>query len=299
MLELDRYFRRWNLGADAAGEEAALSEWARSAVDAYCQGVNLYFGKRGLPWELRLLGARFEPWTAADIFLTSKVAGLVTLAQSQADMERFIVECVQHGLERERLEELFPGQLYGLDEGLIRQVRLSERLVPEALKWASALPRMMASNNWVLAGRKTASGQPFLCNDPHLEINRLPAVWYEAVLRWRAQDGTHYAMGATFPGLPGVAIGRTRDLAWGIPVTRGGKPVTVRLRNRDYFIVFTPSFRVLGLRRPPPAPKPVESPAPPPNPNLANQALNKLIQLLIKKGLLTEEEWRAANRPPQ
>src|SRR5439155_24804787 len=35
-------------------------------------------------------------------------------------------------------------------------------------------------------------------------------------LRWRAQDGTHYAMGATFPGLPGVAIGRTRDLAWGV-----------------------------------------------------------------------------------
>lgn len=92
-----------------------------------------------------------------------------------------------------------------------------------------------------------------------------------------------------------IPVDQSPDLA---PYSQS-QPVTVRLRNRDYFIVFTPSFRVLGLRRPPPAPKSVESPAPPPNPNLANQALNKLIQLLIKKGLLTEEEWRAANRPPQ
>ena len=78
------------------------------------------------------------------------------------------------------------------------------------------------------------------------------------------------------------------------------QPVTVRVRNRDYFIIFTPSFRVLGLRRAPAPPKSVEPPTPPPpNPNQPNQAVNRLIQLLIKKGLLTEEEWRAANRPPQ
>lgn len=92
-----------------------------------------------------------------------------------------------------------------------------------------------------------------------------------------------------------IPVGQSPDLA---PYTES-QPVTVRLRNRDYFIVFTPSFRVLGLRRPPPPPKTVEPPTPPLTPNQANQAINRLIQLLIKKGLLTEEEWRAANRPPQ
>src|SRR5262249_41025016 len=143
MLELDRYFRRWNLDGDATREEASFSSSAKLAVDAYCQGVNLYFAQNRLPWELRLLGYRFEPWTSADVFLTAKVAGLVTLASAQADIEQFIVECVQNGVNRERLEELFPGQLNGLDEDLIRRVRLQERLVPEALNWASALPRMM------------------------------------------------------------------------------------------------------------------------------------------------------------
>src|ERR1044071_9788341 len=216
MLELDRLFRRWNLGASSSREEALLSKRARSTVDSYCKGGNLYFSQNRLPWELRLLRYCFEPWTAADIGLAAKVADLVVLATSQSDMERFIVECVQNGISREKLEELFPGQLCGLDEELLRRVRLSERLVPSSLKWASGLPRMMASNNWVVSGSRTASGKPFLCNDPHLEINRFPPVWYEAVLRWGAQEGPHYAIGSTFPGIPGVAIGRNRDLAWGV-----------------------------------------------------------------------------------
>jgi len=74
----------------------------------------------------------------------------------------------------------------------------------------------MASNNWVNAGDRTTSGKPFLCNDPHLEVNRLPAIWYETVLRWPSTDGLRYAMGASFPGLPGVSVGRTPDLAWGV-----------------------------------------------------------------------------------
>ncbi|MBL0334716.1 MAG: penicillin acylase family protein, partial [Chitinophagaceae bacterium] len=32
------------------------------------------------------------------------------------------------------------------------------------------------SNNWVVAGSKTKSGAPILCNDPHLELT-LPSIW--------------------------------------------------------------------------------------------------------------------------
>ena len=80
-------------------------------------------------------------------------------------------------------------------------------------------------------------------------------------------------------------------------------PAVVRIRNRDYVAVFTPSFKVLGQKRPPPEPKRAESSLSPTSPALgpstaANRnAVDKLIQLLIKKGLLTEEEWRKANQP--
>ena len=80
-------------------------------------------------------------------------------------------------------------------------------------------------------------------------------------------------------------------------------PAVVRIRNRDYVAVFTPSFKVLGQKRPPPEAKRAESspsPTPPalgPSTAANRNAVEKLIQLLIKKGVLTEEEWRKANQP--
>jgi hypothetical protein len=73
-------------------------------------------------------------------------------------------------------------------------------------------------------------------------------------------------------------------------------PVTVRIRNRDYVAVFTPSFRVMGARREPPKQKsPAAAAAAAVAPNKA--ATDKLIQLLIKKGLITPEEGRSLNQP--
>jgi hypothetical protein len=73
-------------------------------------------------------------------------------------------------------------------------------------------------------------------------------------------------------------------------------PVTVRIRNRDYVAVFTPSFRVMGARREPPKQKsPAAAAAAAVAPNKATT--DKLIQLLIKKGLITPEEGRSLNQP--
>lgn len=96
-----------------------------------------------------------------------------------------------------------------------------------------------------------------------------------------------------------VPVGTSPDLA---PQT-DSLPAVVRIRNRDYVAVFTPSFKVLGQKRPPPEAKRAESPisATPPTPGTSTaanrNAVDKLIQLLIKKGILTEEEWRKANQP--
>ncbi len=77
-------------------------------------------------------------------------------------------------------------------------------------------------------------------------------------------------------------------------------PASVHLRNKDYMIVFTPSFKVFGRKRPPPEPKqthvaPSKPEIAPPAPS--RSSIDKLIQLLIKKGVMTEEEWRRANQP--
>ncbi|MGQ0696007.1 MAG: hypothetical protein ACT4OL_10595 [Nitrospiraceae bacterium] len=90
-----------------------------------------------------------------------------------------------------------------------------------------------------------------------------------------------------------IPVGTSPDLA---PQT-DSLPASVRIRNRDYVAIFTPSFRVLGKKRPAPEPKRTEGPAPPASTPPSHNSIDKLIQLLIKKGVLTEEEWQKTNQP--
>ena len=57
------------------------------------------------------------------------------------------------------------------------------------------------------------------------------------------------------------------------------QPILVRFRNNEYTPIYPPSFRVLGQRKASPS-----------------STLDTLVDLLIKKGVLTDEEWQAANR---
>ena len=107
--------------------------------------------------------------------------------------------------------------------------------------------------------------------------------------------------GETSDGKPffRVPIGPAPDLG---PLT-DSLPAGIRLRNKDYLAVFTPSFKVLGQKRPPPEPKQAQqTQAAPGQPGTipatpSRNSVDKLIQLLIKKGVVTEEEWRKANQP--
>lgn len=214
MLEIDKFFRRMNWTGSTSSEIEKFSPEIREVTDAYCKGVNRAFAEK-LPWECKLLRFKPEPWCTEDVILISRMIGYLTLAQSQGEMERLLIEFVQAGMDEERLNELFPGILGGLDIDLVKKIELQERLVSPPSLWNIAAPLMMASNNWAVTGKKTVSGQPILSNDPHLEVNRLPNVWYEMVLE--TIDG--YAMGGTMPGAPALLVGRNQNLAWSATYT--------------------------------------------------------------------------------
>lgn len=212
MLEIDTFFRRMNWHHNLAEEIAKLSESENELLQAYCDGINAGFA-RHKPWEFKtLLGYKDFNWTKEDTILLSRMTGYLTLAQSQGEIERLFVQMVQQGVNTQLLNELFPDILGDFDESVLKQVKLGDKIVPDAVKWNVAGSAFMASNNWVVSGNKSASGKPLLANDPHLEINRLPAVWYEAACR----TGTEYTHGATMPGLPFFIIGRNNCLSWGV-----------------------------------------------------------------------------------
>lgn len=212
---IDRFFRRMNWSQHFPD----MDQEVRAALIHYSSGLNAALSERW-PWELRALGVPFEPWQPEDSLMLSRMVGYLTLVQSQEEIERFLVELIQAGCERAYLDELFPDLLEGIDMELIQKVRLTERVVPKEELWNLSIPRMMASNNWVLSGSKTSSGKPVLANDPHLEINRLPNVWCEHVLiQSPAEDDEteeNYFMGGSMPGMPGILTGRNKHLAWGV-----------------------------------------------------------------------------------
>jgi penicillin amidase len=208
ILKVDMFFRRMNWSGNTHKEINSLSPQEKQHLASYCEGANAVFSQN-CPWEFKLMGYRPEQWRGEDTVMISRMVGYLTLVQSQAEMERLFVELVQAGVSKEKLDELFPGILGGLDIELIKKVTLNERIVPFADLWGIAVPRMMASNNWAVSGAKTASGKPIVANDPHLEVNRLPNVWSEIVLKTK----NRYAMGGSMPGFPGILTGRTADIA--------------------------------------------------------------------------------------
>lgn len=85
------------------------------------------------------------------------------------------------------------------------------RIFPETQIVASDI----GSNNWVMNGSKTASGNTFLSNDPHLGLSQ-PPVWYIAHIDAKTNGtGTIHAAGVTLAGIPTIVIGQNEDIAWG------------------------------------------------------------------------------------
>ena len=210
-LDIDKFFRKMNWSDNIKDQLDMLTSVEKEYLDSYCDGINAALKKKS-PWEFKLFGYKPEKWTGEDCILISRMVGYLTLAQSQAEMERLLVELVQADISMEKLDELFPGILGGLDADLVKSVTINERIVEPSALWNLAAPRMMASNNWVVSGSKTLSGNPIVCNDPHLEINRLPNIWCEIVLK----PGDTFMSGGSLPGFPGILAGRTREVAWGV-----------------------------------------------------------------------------------
>ena len=209
-VEVDKFFRKMNWNGNVKKQVNQLEQSEKKYLQSYCDGINEIFAKK-VPWEFKLMGYKPEKWIPEDSIMISRMIGYLTLAQSQSEMERLFVELVQADISKEKLEELFPNILDELDIDLLKKVTLNERIVPSKL-WGKAIPRMMASNNWVISGSKTASGRPIVANDPHLEVNRLPNVWCEIVLKSKDK----FLLGGSMPGFPGVLTGRNNNVTWGV-----------------------------------------------------------------------------------
>lgn len=200
---MDCFFRQLNFYQEP--EELDLEPEIQEQLEAYCWGINRAFQK-GTPKELQLVGYKPALGWFRDCLTLARITGYISLAQSQFEIERWLLQLIQTDIPTSFLKELFPNEDWEkVDFDLLKKIKFQPKNCSPEIKWNSAIPRLMASNNWVVSGKLTASGLPMLANDPHMEVNRLPNVFYEAIF----ETPERYAVGFTIPGVPGMLIGQT------------------------------------------------------------------------------------------
>jgi penicillin amidase len=238
-LDQDKLHRTYGFARVAGAEAAEASPQARTILDAYARGVNAFINSRDakqLPLEFQVLQYRPRPWTPADSLLVIKIFAEALNTTWETDIMRAALSALPAGKRQELLPETSPLDVLvvGRDDANKKRSRLHPRRVPSsarALDNAATLralaemretrersleriglaaENLAASNNWVVAGSRTASGKPLLANDPHLPASS-PSIWYMMHL---SAPGLRVA-GVTTPGLPGIVIGHNESIAWG------------------------------------------------------------------------------------
>jgi penicillin amidase len=100
-------------------------------------------------------------------------------------------------------------------QALVEVHRMNDDLA--AVLGSGGLEGETGSNSWVLAGSRTASGDPLLSNDPHL-ATQIPSVFAQVGLHCRtiSEACPYDVSGFSLASVPGVVIGHNTSIAWGL-----------------------------------------------------------------------------------
>jgi len=253
-LETDMVVRTLGWRRVAERELAILDPDTRRFLQAYANGVNAYIeGKSGadLSFEyavLSITGPDYapEPWTPADSVAWLKAMAWDLRSNMSDEVDRVLATANLMTAEVEQLYPRYPysrnapivtqgrvvGGIFRADERtqllrppplLTRQTQRVRHSLDGIAEVLADLPTLLGtregigSNSWAVSGRRSATGEPILANDPHLAPS-MPGIWYQMGLHCRELSRVcpFDVSGFTFAGMPGVIIGHNQRIAWGL-----------------------------------------------------------------------------------
>lgn len=250
-VERDIGARLFIFRGDMARELAHYHPRGEAIVHAFVRGVNAYIAEARrtpatLPIEFRLLGTLPEPWTPEVVI--SRHAGLLANVRDELDYGRAVhaigpaavarLQSFTPRAPRLALDSAIDGALLSRDilaryNAFRRPIEFTPGDIVSAADRADADAsnalalaaratdreaernerRDIGSNNWVIAGSRTATGWPLLANDPHRAI-ATPSLRYWAHL---VAPGWN-VIGGGEPTIPGISIGHNEFGAWGLTI---------------------------------------------------------------------------------
>ncbi|MDB5313118.1 MAG: penicillin acylase family protein [Gemmataceae bacterium] len=240
-LPADRMSRRIGFRRSAGKQVPVLSPETRQLMDAYARGVTAgsTTGLSKKPHEFAILGGEPSAWDGEDVLAVLKLQSFLLPSNWDVELARLRLlrsdgpEAVTAldplypeghpiTLQKPNPPTPFPKREGGAGinsssppfsgEGSGEGFRLLlDLLAADLAAVMRVLPRGGGSNNWAIAGSRTASGKPLLASDPHLAPST-PPPWYLAHIRTPDWSAT----GASMVGAPGFAIGHNGFAAWGV-----------------------------------------------------------------------------------
>lgn len=199
----DSLFRRLDLAAGARSDLARLSRAARDMLTAYAEGVNavIQAASGGAPpAEFARAGQRPQPWEPWHSLLVYRVRH-VAMGSAAPKLWRAVVsKALGPALGRKMASGSSGWQV---------------AIVPPGERCKGAVPSSAGlddggSNNWALAGDRTASGLPLLAGDPHRPLEA-PNVYVQGHVSCPDWD----VLGIGIPGVPGFShFGHNDRVAW-------------------------------------------------------------------------------------
>lgn len=212
-LEQDTLARTVGLRRIAEAEWQRIPDETAKLLTAFTAGVNAVIDQSTdkLPIEFDLLDYRPEPWSPIDcVVMEIEFCWYLT--------GRFPVIVIPELAKR----ELGDGALYN---AFLQGEAGDECILPPDAYPPNSPTRQtepvgsaiggpddgVGSNNWVVGGRFTKSGQPLLASDPHIAFEAV-SCWYEV----RLCGGSFDTAGMAYVGMPAFLIGSNPHVAWGI-----------------------------------------------------------------------------------
>ena len=237
-LRHDRLARLIRFRGDWDAEFERYHPDGRMIFQAFADGVNAYIREIGdnLPVEYVITGLRPLPWTPESS--TGRVATALPIGNARSEL-RLAQEIARRGLAEadraagEGISNWIPLKIPdGLDLSIITDDVVDALggfdagfpvppLLAEYRSWPGASASLNTgaqtsqpgSNNWVVSGSRTATGQVLLANDPHRGVAN-PSLRY--LIHLNAPG--YSVIGATEPAIPGVAIGHNGRIGWGLTI---------------------------------------------------------------------------------
>lgn len=222
-VERDRAARLLLYRGDTSDEWSNYGPRADTAAKAFVDGINEYVRQASadealLPAEFRALDYLPAAWAIEDL-LRVRAPARYRNAKSEAARAR-LYHLAGPTADRLRLT-LEPATAPHVAEGMNFSVFAEDVLRPYLLATAELgnLDEGLindapgGSNNWALAGSRTASGWPLLANDPHRALT-VPSLRYFSHL----ECPEFSLIGAGEATAPGVVFGHNGRLAFGITI---------------------------------------------------------------------------------